>query len=120
MRVHAELVSVSLGIFSALAGGRWGTPPPSAVAKDEPVRWIGGAPTDDDARAVWETLARGGVTRYADVVEDVSERLFRRDLGRVGGAGDIGFLQPFYRRYAREVLARLEGRLLRIGTGATR
>lgn len=120
MRVHAQLVSASLGIFSALAGGRRDAAPPPAVAADEPVLWIGGAPTDDDARVVWETLTRRGVARYADVVQEVSERLFRRDLGRVGGAGDIGFLQPFYRRYAREVLARLEGRLLRIGIGGTR
>jgi hypothetical protein len=111
MRVRAELLSVSLGILSGLAGGR------PETAADEPVVWVGGAPPDDDARAVWETLTRRGFSRYAEVVEDVSERLFRRDLGRVGGAGDIGFLQPFYRRYAREVLARLDGRLLRIGAG---
>ncbi len=120
MRVHAEFMSVSIGIFSALAGGRWDAARPPAVAADAPVVWMGGAPTDDDARAVWETLTRRRVTRYAEVIEDVSERLFRRDLDRVGGAGDIGFLQPFYRRYAREVLARLEGRLLRIGTGPAR
>jgi hypothetical protein len=120
MRVHAELVSVSLGIVSALAGGRRHVARRREIDADESVMWIGDAPNEDDARAVWQTLTRRGITRYAEVVEDVAERLFRRDLQRLGGAGDIGFLQPFYRRYAREVLAHLEGRLLRIGPGSAR
>jgi hypothetical protein len=64
---------------------------------------------------VWETVTRRGITRYAAVVADVSERLFRRDLARMGGAADLGFFQPFYRAYARELLDLLDGTHVRIG-----
>jgi hypothetical protein len=92
---------------------------PNAVPADTPVVWIGGGPTDDDARAVWESLTRRGSTSYAAAVDDVGERLFRRDLARVGGSADVGFFQTFYRAYARALLARLDGRVVRIGAGGT-
>ena len=88
---------------------------PSREPADAPIAWIGGTPTEEDACAVWDTITRRGITRYAAVVEDVGERLFRRDLARVGATLDVGFFQPFYHAYARELLGRLDGTLLRIG-----
>jgi hypothetical protein len=85
------------------------------VPADAPVVWIGGAALDEDAHVVWETLTHRDITRYAAVVDDVAERLFRRDLARIGGAADIGFSQPFYRVYARELLAQLDGTFVCIG-----
>jgi hypothetical protein len=53
------------------------------------------------------------------VLEDVAERLFRRDLAQLGGSADVGFFQPFYRAHAGDVLRRLDGTQIRIGgTGA--
>jgi hypothetical protein len=113
MPLHPALLYASFGLWSALAHHRVARP--GRELSDAPIAWIGGTPTDEDAGAVWETVTRRGITRYAAVVEDVGERLFRRDLARVGGAVDIGFFQPFYRAYARELLARLDGTLVRIG-----
>ena len=111
MSLHRGLLPAWLGTRSMLNGGRVATPVPT----DAPVVWIGGAAPDEDARVVWETLTHRGITRYAAVVDDVGERLFRRDLVRIGGAADIGFFQPFYRVYARELLAQLDGTFVRIG-----
>jgi hypothetical protein len=83
MALHPELLAVSLGMWSTLTGGRVSARP-TPVPADAPIVWIGGAATDEDARVVCETLR--GVTRYAAVVDDVGERLFRRDLARLGAA----------------------------------
>jgi hypothetical protein len=116
MHVHQPgLVSLSIGVLSTLAGGR---PQRGAVASDTRVVWIGGPPADDDARVLWEALTAGGLTSYGAVIEAVGERLFRRDLERIGGAADIGFFQPFYRAYASEILRRLEGAHVRVGETA--
>ena len=85
------------------------------VSADARVVWIGGTAPDEDARVVWETLTHRGITRYAAVLDDVGERLFRRDLARIGGAADVGFFQPFYRVYAGELLAQLDETCVRIG-----
>jgi hypothetical protein len=114
MALHPELLAVSLGMWSTLTGGRVSARPTPVLA-DVPIVWIGGAATDEDARVVCETLTHRGVTRYAAVVEDVGERLFRRDLARLGATLGIGFFQPFYRAYARELLGQLDGTFVRIG-----
>jgi hypothetical protein len=113
MPLHPALLYASFGLWSVLTHNRVGRP--GRELADAPIAWIGGTPTDEDACAVWDAVTRRGITRYAAVVEDVGERLFRRDLARVGGALDIGFFQPFYRAYARELVGRLDGTLLRIG-----
>jgi hypothetical protein len=116
MHVHQPgLVSLSIGVLSTLAGGR---PHHGAIAADTRVVWIGGPPADDDARVLWEVLTAGGLTSYDAVVEAVSERLFRRDLERIGAAADVGFFRTFYCTYAREILRRLEGPHVRIGEAA--
>ena len=112
MPLHPDLLCASFGVWSMLS--HLDTRRTHALA-DAPVAWIGGAPTDEDAHVVWDTITRRRITRYAAVIEDVGERLFRRDRVRVGSLLDIGFLQPFYHAYARELLARLDGSLLRIG-----
>ena len=113
MHVHQPgLVSLSVGVLSTLAGGR---PERGALAADTRVAWIGGPPADDDARVLWEALTTGERTSFGGVIEAVSERLFRRDLERIGGVADVGFFRPFYRAYAREILRRLEGSQVRIG-----
>lgn len=114
MPMHPELLCASIGIWSTLTGRRAAARRTTGLS-DAPVTWIGGAPTDEDARVVWDTLTRRAITRYAAVVEDVGERLFRRDLARMGGAADIGFFQAFYRAYARELLGQLDGLFVRIG-----
>jgi hypothetical protein len=115
---HPGLVSISAGLFST-ALARWPSVRPPAIPTDTPVVWIGGPPADADARAAWEALAGRGPRVYQAVIEDVGERLFRRDLAQLGGPADIGFFQPFYRAHARDVLRRLDGTQLRIGgTGA--
>ena len=115
MHVHDPgLVSISVGVFSAAAGRRLPTRP-HTIAADTPVVWIGQSPADDDARAVWEALSGRGPRAYGVVVEEVGERLFRRDLARLGGPADVGFFQPFYRAHARDVLQRLDGIHIRIG-----
>jgi hypothetical protein len=111
--LHPELFVVSLGMWSTLTGGRISARP-TRVPADASIVWIGGAATDEDARLVWETLTQRGVTRYAAVIADVAERLFRRDLARLGGVVDIGFFQPFYGAYARELLGQLDGSSVRI------
>ena len=113
MPLHPALLFASFGLCSALGHNRVARA--TRDLDDAPIAWIGGTPTDEDAFAVWDTVTRRGIGRYAAVVEDVGERLFRRDLARVGGALDIGFFQPFYRAYARELLGRLDGTRLRIG-----
>jgi hypothetical protein len=114
MVLHPQLLFALLGVWWSHAGDRVAARP-TPVPADAPIAWIGGAPTDEDAHLVWDTLTRRGVTRYAAVVEDVGERLFRRDLARLGGAADIGFFQLFYRAYARELLRGLDGSFVRIG-----
>ena len=114
MSLHRGLLPAWLGTRSMLSGGRVAIRL-TTVPADAPVVWTGGAAPDEDARVVWETLTHRGITRYAAVVDDVGERLFRRDLARIGGAADIGFFQPFYRVYARELLAQLDGTFVRIG-----
>jgi len=113
MPLHPALLYASFGLWSALVYNRVARP--SRELADAPIVWIGGTPTDEDVCAVWDTVTRCGITRYAAVVEDVGERVFRRDLARVGATLDVGFCQPFYRAYARELLGRLDGTLLRIG-----
>jgi hypothetical protein len=113
MYVHQPgLVSLSIGVLSTLAAGR---PNRGAIAADTRVAWTDGPPADDDARVLWEVLTARGLTTYDAVIEAVGERLFRRDLERIGGAADVGFFRPFYRAYAREILRRLEGSQVRIG-----
>lgn len=113
MLPHPELLCASFGVWSALARAPVGRPP--RALGNAPIVWTGGVPDDEDYRVVWETLTRRRITRYAAVVEDVATRLFRRDLGRTGGAADIGFFRPFYHAYARDLLDQLHGTLLRIG-----
>jgi hypothetical protein len=116
MRVHQPgLVSVPLGVLLALAGGRR---QPGDIGTDARVVWVGGAPGDDDARTVWEALAGGRLAGYDAVVEDVAERLFRRDLARSGAVADLAFFQSFYRVYARQILQRLDGTDVRIRESA--
>ncbi len=90
---------------------------PRAIAADTPLVWIGGPPADDDATLVWATVTARAPATYAVVIDETAERLFRRDLARLGASADLGFFQPFYRAYAREVVLRLEGAHLRIEDG---
>ena len=119
MHVHQPgFVSLSIGVFSALSGGR----PPAArtvvVAADTRVEWIGAAPSDADIHVVWEALADHRVARYGALIADVGERLFRRDLRRIGGAADVGFFRPLYQAYARELIGQLDGSQVRIDAEA--
>lgn len=116
---HPGLVSISVGVFST-AVVRWPSVRPPAIPADTPVVWIGGPPADDEARAAWEALAGREPRSYRAVIEEVGERLFRRDLEQLGGLADVGFFQPFYRAYARDVLQRLDGLQIRIGGPAAR
>jgi len=76
MHVHQPgLVSLSIGALSTLAGGRSKR---RVLAADTRVAWIGGPPSDDDARVLWEALTARGLTGYDAVIEAVSERLFYR------------------------------------------
>jgi hypothetical protein len=119
MHVHDPgLVSISVGVFSA-AAGRPLPIGPSAIAAETPVVWVGQSPADDESQVVLESLAGGKPRAYVAVIEEVSERLFRRDLARLGAPADIGFFRPFYRAHARDLLQRLDGLQIRIGgTGA--
>jgi hypothetical protein len=90
---------------------------PRAIAADTPLVWIGGPPADDDARLVWVAVTARARASYAAVIDETAEHLFHRDLARLGGSADLGFFQPFYRAYAREVVLRLEGTHLRIEDG---
>ena len=114
---HSGLVSLSVGALSALAAGRRPGRRTPAVAADTPVAWVGGPAIDDDAHVVWTAFAGRRFVSHGALVADVGDRLFRRDLRRIGGAADVGFFQSFYRAYARELVRRLDGRLLRIGDG---
>jgi hypothetical protein len=87
-------------------------------AEDAPVAWTGGPPADEDALAVWQAITDDRVATYGAVVQRAGERLFRRDLERLGAAADIGFFQSFYRAHARDLVAALAGTVLRIGGGA--
>jgi len=119
MHVHDPgLVSVSVGVFSAAAGRRLPVRP-AAIAANTPVVWIGQSPAGDESQVVLESLAGGQPRAYGAVIEEVGERLFRRDLARLGAPADIGFFRPFYRAHARDLLQRLDGVQIRIGgTGA--
>jgi hypothetical protein len=112
---HPGAVTLSAGLFSALAGCRREPARTAAVDADRPVAWIAGPPTDEDARLAWEICQSRAVTSYGALVDQLTERLFRRDLARVGGAADIGLLGSLYRAYAREVIRGLEGASVRIG-----
>lgn len=114
MLLHPQFVCALLGAWWSRAGDRV-TARPILVPADATIVWTGGAAPDEDARLVRDTLTCRGIARYAAVVDDVAERLFRRDLARIGGAADIGFFQPFYRAYARALLAELDGVFVRIG-----
>jgi len=91
---------------------------PAVISADARVVWIGGRPEDEDAHVVWDAITRQGLATCGAVIEWVGERLFRRDLERLGGAADIGFFQPFYRAQARQLLGRLVGTAVRIGRQA--
>jgi len=114
MLFPTQLRCTLLGVWWPLSGARVAARP-TLVSADAPVMWIGGAATDEDVHLVRDTLTPRGITRYAAAVEDVAERLFRRDLARAGWVADIGFFQPSYRVYARELLAQLDGTFVRIG-----
>ena len=115
MHVHDPgLVSISVGVFSAAAGRRFPVRA-AAIAADTPVVWIGQSPADDESQVVLECLAGAEPRAYGTVIEEVGERLFRRDLARLGAPADLGFFQPFYRAHARDLLQRLDGVQIRIG-----
>ena len=94
------------------------SPPASPIPADALVTWTGGAPADEEARAVWQALHDDHASRYAELVERVGDRLFRLDLESFGVAADVGFFRPFYFAYARQIVAALAGTLLRIGPSA--
>ena len=75
----------------------------------ETVTWIGQPPSDEDGQLAWEICQSHSVMSHEALVEELAERLFRRDLARMGEAADIGLLASLYRGYAREVIHRLEG-----------
>jgi hypothetical protein len=115
MHVHApELASVSLGVFSA-AAIRLRRARPPAIPPTAGVVWIGLAPPDEDARVVWEVLVGREPRTYRALLAVLSDRLLRRDLARVGGLVDLGFLRPLYWAYARDIVRRLAGSQVRIG-----
>lgn len=79
------------------------------------VSWIeGAAPEGEEAQLVFEAVAGRGLTKFGDIVKYLADTLYLRDFLRGGWATDIGLLRPLYRREARELLERLEGRLVRI------
>jgi hypothetical protein len=116
---HPGLVSMSAGAL-AMAGRRRPRARPPAIAADAAVVWLGGAATDEDSQAVRDALAGSGPRPYRAVVREVGERVFRRDLARLGGLADVGFLQSFYQAHARSVLRRLDGSQVRIESGVMR
>ena len=108
--MHAHdpaLVSLSAGFLTALAGSRASTARPRAIAPDAVLVWIGGTPPDDDARLLHDVITGRQSARHGEVIGEAAERLFRRDVARLGGTADIGFFQPFYRAYAQELVRRL-------------
>lgn len=74
----------------------------------------GATPTGEEAQLVFEAVVRRGLTKFDDIVKYLADTLYLRDFLRGGWATDIGLLRPLYRREARELLERLEGRLVRI------
>ena len=118
MNAHGPaLVPLSAGFLAVLAGARGSSKSHRAIAPDAVVTWIGGAPPDDDARLLHAVLTARPRAHHGEVITEAAERLFRRDLARLGGVADIGFLQPFYRAYAEELVRRLVGDHLRIEEG---
>jgi hypothetical protein len=115
MDAHGSaLVSLSTGFLAALAGAGGPAARSRPIAPDAVLAWIGGSPPDDDARLLHDVVSARPRARHDEVVAEAAGRLFRRDLARLGGAADIGFLQPFYRAYAQELVRRLVGDHLRI------
>jgi hypothetical protein len=118
MEAHGpDLVSLSAGFLAALAGGRGPAARSRTIAPDAVLVWIGDARPDDDARLLRDVVTSRPGGRYSEVIDEAAQRLFRRDLARLGGTADIGFLQPFYRAYAEELVRRLVGEHLRIEEG---
>jgi hypothetical protein len=118
--MHAHdpaLVSLSAGFLTALAGARAATARPRTIAPEAVLVWTGGPPPDDDARLLHDLVTSRPRARHGEVIDEAAERLFRRDVARLGGAADIGFFQPFYRAYAQELVRRLTGDHLRIEEG---
>jgi len=113
---HPGLVSLSLGALS-LAGRSSARDHVHPVGADARVVWIGGRATDEDDRAVREALAEATPRPYRAVVDDVADRLFRRDLARLRAVADLGFFHAFYQAQARHVLERLDGVLIRVERG---
>ena len=111
---HPGLISLSTGLLAALASDRARSTTTRPIAADALVIWIGDAPADEDERAVWLAVTTRAPARYADVVARAAERLFRRDLARLGMTADVGFFQPLYRAYAGELVGRLDGTHLRL------
>ncbi len=87
------------------------------IAAGAPVTWTGAAPADEEARVVWDALG-GRTVGHAALIDQVGERLFRRDLDMLGAAADVGFFRPFYLAHARRIVAALAGTCLRVGAGA--
>jgi hypothetical protein len=114
---HPGLISISAGFLAALAGDRSGSTSTRSITPDTLVSWTGDPPADEDARLVWVAVTARAPARYADVIEETAERLFRRDLARLGMTADIGFFLPLYRAYAREVARRLEDTHLGVEDG---
>lgn len=111
---HPGLVSLSAGLLAALASDRSRSAAARRISADTPLLWTGSPPADEDDRVVWAVVTARAPARYADVIAESAERLFLRDLARLGMTADIGFFQPLYRVYAREVVRRLEGTHLAI------
>lgn len=79
------------------------------------VHWIGPAePTGFEGRAVFEAVSRDGGSSLDQVIGDLAEAMYWRDLWSGGWATDIGLLRGLYRREARHVLQQLDGVLVRI------
>jgi hypothetical protein len=91
---------------------------PFTLSLDAPphhITWIGGAaPTEAEARAVWEAITQRRLTTDRDVASYVADVLFRRDLAAVGAESDIGYFRGHYDRLAWRILSRLDGSLVRI------
>jgi len=106
---HPGLITLSAGMFAALASERSRSTAGRRISADTPLLWIGSPPADEDDRVVWTVVTAHAPARYADVVAQSADRLFRRDLARLGMTADIGFFQPLYQAYARDVVRRLVG-----------
>lgn len=86
------------------------------------VEWIGDTPSgdpaepdDEVARVVHEAIVKRGLSREDAVAEALADTLFQRDLACGGFLVDIGFFWPLYLEDAHRALARLDGRLVRLG-----